>query len=414
MNSDCIINILKFLPFKNKVHTSIICKSWYELNKYLFDVIEVDLYLYFNNCYYRKWFDNIKGKEYTLQANYNVNSFILFLERFHSCDKVTSIHLICNFLKNLPDIIYKCENIIELDIGNNNFYNSDLNDLIKFKHLSVLDLHSTNLNNLPNSICNLPLKYLYLSFNELTDLPIDFENLQTLIILKLDSNCFSNIPNSIYKLFNLKILDFNNNDISVIDPSVSNLKKLEKISLCANNIRRLPEEIFNLYELTYFNFGYNLIKKLPSKIINLTKLIYVNFAHNHIQNVPKVFYRLKNVTHLCLASNNIINISKKIGRFDKLLYLNLNDNRIHNLPSEINKLINLKYLDLQNNYLHSIPNISKLTSLEYIMFHHNLINFLDIDEFVNFDKLKQLVIDVNVNINIPRQINKVEFQIIKL
>lgn len=431
LDLDCIINILKFLPFKQRVSSSIVCKSWYDINPYIFDTITVNIYLYFTNEYYKKWVDKIKPKSYTLKACGDIFLLTSFLDKFTNSHKVLKMYINSGNIHSILSTIYKCKNLSELKVYNGCLYHNSLN-VSRFLNLRTLDLNSVNLKCLSNDVCDIPLKYLNLTFNNLTTLPDNFANLKnTLISLHIGKNLFSTIPETVYELENLQTLNFCHNDIAVIHNDISKLKKLKRIVFRGNCLTTIPSTICEMSDLVHFDFGCNSIEKIPRKIDKLINLNYFDIEYNDLRVIPESFYKLVNLTTLHLTSNYVTNISDKIGNLCNLKTLYFNDNRLNYIPHSINnlvklqylqlcdnkiqhiyipKLVNLTFLDIHNNFLEIVPDIQDFTKLQYLILYNNLFSAIDASLFKNLNMLKQLVINVNTHIDFFN--NKI--QLIKL
>lgn len=416
LNLDCVINILKFLPFEERVKSSAVCKTWYGINQHLFDTVTVDIPKYYDNASYKAWVDKTVPKEYKLKAGEDMGLLGFFLQHIDTmCDRVYSIQT--NSTDDAHPIIYTCEKLRELDMSNN-FFNHTL-DISKFKHLSTLDMNSVDLAFLPESVCTVPLEKLYLAFNNLQTLPRAFTSLKhTLVSLDMSNNLFDFIPPCVYDLENLQTLNGSHNDLTFIHPDISKLKKLKRLVLRCNGIRDIPSTLGQMTELVHLDLGCNLIHKIPANINTLVNLDYLDLEYNNIKGVPESLYKLANLTHLYLNSNGIINLSDKIGHLSKLVVLYMNDNRLKGVPLTLNKLSNLQFLqlsgnkiqnicvsgltqleffDVHNNMLMALPDISPLTRLKYLVIYNNLLTSVDPGVFEKLGAMKQLVINVNTS-----------------
>lgn len=416
LNLDCVINILKFLPFEDRVKSSAVCKTWHCINHHLFDTVTVDISKYYNNASYKAWVDKTRPKEYKLKAGEDMGLLDAFLQHLDTlCDRVYSIQT--HSTEPACPGMYKCERLRELDMSNN-FFNHTI-DVSKFKSLSIFDANSVNLSALPASVCTVPLEKLYLTFNNLRTLPNTFTALKhSLSTLDLSNNLFDTVPSSVYELENLSALNFSHNDLSFIHDDISKLKKLKRLNMRCNGIRGIPTTLCEMTELVHLDLGCNLIGKIPANIHTLTHLDYLDLEYNNLKAVPESLYKLANLTHLYLNSNSIKILSDKVGNLSKLVVLYMNDNRLKNVPLTLNKLNNLQFLqisgnkiqnicvsgltqleffDVHNNVLMALPDITNLTCLKYLIIYNNLLTLVDPSAFEKLDALKQLVINVNTS-----------------
>ncbi len=154
---------------------------------------------------------------------------------------------------NLPKVIFRQENIIEL---------SFLSDTLKI---------------LPDEIGMLiNLKTLDVGYNKLTDLPKEIGKLKKLENLNISCNDIYNLPNSIWKLDNIIDLILSNIGLEELSTQIYNLSKLEFLDLSANYLDELPSEIGSLIKLKHLDLSYNDFSVFPSEIENLINLKTLN------------------------------------------------------------------------------------------------------------------------------------------
>ena len=61
MNHDILIEILSYLPLKDKLNSALVCKEWYDVQKYIYkkQIVDVSVKI-LNSNVYQKWFDKYK------------------------------------------------------------------------------------------------------------------------------------------------------------------------------------------------------------------------------------------------------------------------------------------------------------------------------------------------------------------
>ncbi len=106
-------------------------------------------------------------------------------------------------LTEIPKEVFDCEDLVNLDLGNDDFCDDSLknkikvipNDIANLKKLSKLDLSNNQLTELNEKVADLKnLEILNLKGNELIDFSPRIANLQKLKQLKLEGNPFEMIP----------------------------------------------------------------------------------------------------------------------------------------------------------------------------------------------------------------------------
>ena len=115
--------------------------------------------------------------------------------------------------------------------------------------------------------------------------------------LYLSGNQITNIPKSIWSLINLKELYLSYNQITSISESIGSLINLQDLYLCNNQITSIPESIGLLTNLKELDLGVNQITSIPESIGLLTNLKELNLYDNKITNIPK---SIKNKQYLKL------------------------------------------------------------------------------------------------------------------
>lgn len=214
-------------------------------------------------------------------------------------------------LTQLPKIIFKLENLQELDISNNQL--TDLKGIDALKKIQILNIGMNKFNIFPIELTELKnLKVLNICWNNLKTFPDKFytNNLQ---IEELDMTSmfefdFKTNLHKIHLLKNLRQLNLGNNqipqltiqfdkldnlevfgyirqdqiDLKEICVKLSNCKKLKKVHFSSNNLTMLPEEITQLENLETLNLFQNKLKSLPFDIVKMKKLKEITLIDNPI------------------------------------------------------------------------------------------------------------------------------------
>jgi len=176
----------------------------------------------------------------------------------------------------------------------------------------------------------------------------EFENLESLSILKGKWKNFNKLINCNNKLINLNLI---NNNIITISKNINFLENLKSLILNDNLIEQIPLSLYSIATLETLSLDNNHICTISEEIINLTNLKYLSFKNNHIKTVPKSLWRHSMIEYIDLSMNKI----SKIVTCNKLqinIYLHtlkLSGNKLKKLPNLI--LPNLEHLELDNNEL---------------------------------------------------------------
>lgn len=111
--------------------------------------------------------------------------------------------------------------------------------------LTVLDLSSNELNNLPSDVRNLvSLEKLYLQDNNLKKLPNEIVHLRNLSVLNVSRNNLKELPESIGELRKLTILNLSDNKaIKCLPKSLGYAQKITQLEIEGLNLSYPPEDI---------------------------------------------------------------------------------------------------------------------------------------------------------------------------
>ena len=297
-----------------------------------------------------------------------------------------------------------------ISMNENNLKGSFPNEIIHLKDLEYLYLADNEIDNIPASLCELPLleeiymgncglsgelpekisqlknlKMLNLPFNKLSGnidflgqlsssvefidlqsnelsgtIPTDLGNLINLYHLYLRSNNLTGtIPETLSELPSLKNLHLGENNLSGEIPTFFNkFKVLEELSILYNKFTgNIPEELGEITTLKVLNLGYNnLSGEIPKEIANLKKLEKLYLGSNQLTGrIPKEIANIKNIKILNLSLNQLTGIiPENFVNLLKLEYLYLDGNKLDGECSAIisDYISSLKYytIEQQNGY----------------------------------------------------------------
>jgi Leucine-rich repeat (LRR) protein len=164
----------------------------------------------------------------------------------------------------------------------------------EFKNLTELRLFKTNLKELPDWICTLPLKILSASFNKLKKLPSNLDQFETLEELDVSYNNLETLPEKIGSMKNLKYLSINGNSINSLPETIVNLANLKYLEIGSNKFTVFPEVLKNCMRLRSIKIYENDIDSLPEWIGTL-HLNEIKISNTKIKELPESMANLKNL-----------------------------------------------------------------------------------------------------------------------
>ncbi|WP_375577983.1 leucine-rich repeat domain-containing protein [Marivirga tractuosa] len=247
----------------------------------------------------------------------------------------------------LPTNLHKLKNVKEIDLARNDFRDDAKFHLEKLQNLEHLNLSRNNidLSNLAEDTVH-NLKYIVLSFNNLTAIPKEIGLLKNLVDLQFAENDIKSdlIHPALGSLKSLKVLSFYRNDLDSIPAFIFKLKNLKELDLYYNRIEKLPEELGNLRNLERFYVAHNRFYSIRESIGELKSLKEFYIHHNRISYLPESIAKLKQITDFHIQNNYFQGFPEFILNYEKLVDLDISFNDIHKFPPEIVKLNQLKYL----------------------------------------------------------------------
>ncbi|CAG5135146.1 unnamed protein product [Candidula unifasciata] len=249
-------------------------------------------------------------------------------------------------------------NLNHVDLsGNSGLSLASIGALVKsleskgLERLSIAFMNLTTIDALFSDTTELPLKFLNLSFNYITDLP---------------AGLFANAKN-------IRVLDLSGNLISAITDGFSDLVHLEALNISSNRLESFQGQ----------------------PVTHLSNLQTVDVSSNRLRDSSRVdFSSLEHLKHLN-ARNNYLNAANLPTGTSNLQHLDYSYNRISEFRG-LEDATMLEIVDFSNNQLHTLPGLlfKGARYLKLVNFSSNHITTLDQGAFL---PQSSIVIDLSYN-----------------
>ncbi|KAJ1977238.1 hypothetical protein H4R34_003659 [Dimargaris verticillata] len=129
--------------------------------------------------------------------------------------------------------------------------NQHLDDLpLPHCHYQALNLSSNGLSHVPRSLFRhyATIRILVLSFNHLTDLPLDLVTLHSLTELYLNNNQLVHVPRCLGELRHLEVLDLSCNRLQALNYCLTRLQALRELDVSHNQLQEIPSYLGLLFK----------------------------------------------------------------------------------------------------------------------------------------------------------------------
>ena len=249
------------------------------------------------------------------------------------------------------------------------------------------------------------VRYLNLSWNQLSELPPEIGQLTSLKFLDIGYNQLSQLPPEISQLTSLQSLHLSSNPISELPPEIGQLANLRSLYLRNNPISELPSEIGQLRGLYFLYLWNNQLDHFPMVISQLRNLQFLNLRNNELNQLPSEISQLTNLQFLYIGDNKLSQCSEEVGQLTNLQSFDLSGNQLSELPPEIGQLTNLQSFDLSGNQLSELPpEIGQLTNLQSFDLSGNQLSELPL-EIMEYSKNRKQAAE-----HIPRYYRQISEQ----
>ncbi|XP_023221330.1 insulin-like growth factor-binding protein complex acid labile subunit [Centruroides sculpturatus] len=263
------------------------------------------------------------------------NTFASIYQLILSYNNITEITR-----KDIEKLSAYYSSIQVLNFGHNQIQQIESN-LFKRLFPSLLDL-ILSYNQLKDIPSGLPffLRYLFLSYNQISVLQDNTLKGSSLIILSLNNNQIKDISVcSFCGLFRLRHLNLQNNKIEVLKMNVFlNLTSLFSLELSNNRIKKLEIGCFNgLEKLSRLEIAHNPeeIQYEEEVLLPLRGLKSIFISHNptftkSLLNPEILFKYLNGIIFMDISHNNLIKLPKNMSSYlSHLRHINLSSNKWH-------------------------------------------------------------------------------------
>ena len=270
-------------------------------------------------------------------------------------------------LTSVPDFICGWVNLISLDIQMEWTFQGPVarlknipNNIGNLKNLINLNLSSTYITQIPDSLGDCPLEYLELSGN-FSKIPDGFGNLSKLKILNLSSEKTITLPDSLGNLAALRKMEIRSPSV-VIPDSFGKLAALEKISLLAGKDIILPKTLGGLSSLIELYIDAREIQTIPGSIGKCRNLKLLYITSDKLRTLPQSICELKKLEELNLDTFNLKKLPDSFGRLAALKSVNIFSGALTSLPESICNLKKLKTLSIDAYNVNKLPDTFKKLS----------------------------------------------------
>ncbi|CCG83410.1 Adenylate cyclase AcyA [Taphrina deformans PYCC 5710] len=320
-------------------------------------------------------------------------------------------------VQTIPIVLYKhASTLRSLDVSRNLSLDIPIDFIQSCPQLTSIVCTHNETGRLPTNIVHArALMMLDVSFNRMTELHDQIDQLPNLVCLIARNNRLSKLPPTMSCLSNIKRLNLSSNSFTTFPKEICNLKNLEDLDLSFNRISAVPEAIGSLTKLKRLSINNNrLLGTLPHAFTKLTALREVDLRFNHLTTLDILSYcpMLESIS----AGHNAVTVVESQFPSARLFHLNkcpvtkftlqtcgltltsldLSNAKLPSIPDAMfDNLTNLIKLVLDNNHFTYLPpQLGRLTKLQHLSCTSNQLSVLP-EELGELCELR--VLDVHSN-----------------
>lgn len=281
-----------------------------------------------------------------MDSNYS-NRITGVSEEIGKCKNLSYLSVCNGLVEDLPASLSQIEELTDLVLINAHFSRIpecvfEMNKLIAFSFSEMKKMDKSmikeDLRRLFDSPSKETIQLLYLTQNNISELPENMSNLVSLGMLELSGNKLTTVP-SLGKEVSLVQCYVNENRITSIPEDWFVTDDLEKLDLSVNNLTEFPNmfDAKSKYQIEEVNLSGNQISRFPAgfKGINVEAL---NLNENKLTQFPEEFSTTSSIINFIQVSHNLIDTvtSKSISNLKNLKAFECQGNRLRYMPWDFN------------------------------------------------------------------------------
>ncbi len=181
--------------------------------------------------------------------------------------------------------------------------------ILRFKNLKHLSLNSNpdiNIEKTIASIIPLPIEFLNIQHNNLVTLPSKIADITALTAINISHNQISN-PEAFQflgELPNLHSLWLTHNNLHNLPKEIGLLTSLRNLYMEHNNLSSLPNSMANLNKVTVLHLGHNSFTQLPVQLTKMPSLLLLHINNCKIIEISEDFATSKYSLMSIILDNN--------------------------------------------------------------------------------------------------------------
>lgn len=213
--------------------------------------------------------------------------------------------------------------VLVLDSLNLKTIPASIKRLTNLKHLSLNANPEAHFDQIFKTVTSLPLEFINLQNNDLEKLSPEIEGLKSLNSINLSGNRLQAAENYaiLRNLPKLKSLWITNNQLNQLPPEIGQLSSLRNLYMEHNELTTLPDSLADLEKVWILHAGHNKFKELPIVFTKMPSLLLLHINNNNIASVPEEYatdkYSLMGLImdHHSLSSAAIKRWEKEFSKF---------------------------------------------------------------------------------------------------
>ena len=235
-----------------------------------------------------------------------------------------------NHLQSVSSGLRRLEHLTTLNLSKNRLGNQSLNVITQIGSLRELRLAENILDGmLSPQLLNLrKLEILDVSYNAITTLPPNSDEVSKLRVLNVAGNKLSSLPFELLAAFPLIEISASGNRLggALFPPYVSGLQTLKSLDVASNALTSIVESgTIDLPFLQSFDVADNRLVRLP-QMQGWTELLTLSTAGNRLASLPESIFSLKKLKSADFSRNDIKKLDDRLGLMESLAMLRIAHN----------------------------------------------------------------------------------------